>query len=52
MSIVSFVLILQILIPLRYLIYDGELFWHEQGYRFSMESYVNGKIRTQHIYCD
>ena len=35
MSIVSFVLILQILIPLRYLIYDGELFWHEQGYRFS-----------------
>ena len=26
---------MQILIPLRYLIYDGELFWHEQGYRFS-----------------
>ena len=28
-------LLLQILIPLRYKLYPGELFWTEQGYRFS-----------------
>lgn len=27
--------LLQILIPLRYLLYPGNLFWTEQGYRFS-----------------
>ncbi|MEL7145900.1 MAG: HTTM domain-containing protein [Bacteroidota bacterium] len=27
--------IVQLLLPLRYLQYDGNLFWHEQGYRFS-----------------
>lgn len=25
----------QIWLPFRYLMYDGNLFWHEQGYRFS-----------------
>ncbi len=25
----------QILVPFRYLAYDGDLFWHEQGFRFS-----------------
>ena len=28
-------LLLQVLIPLRYKLYPGELFWTEQGYRFS-----------------
>ena len=36
---VSYALILfvsfQILVPFRYLAYDGDLFWHEQGFRFS-----------------
>ena len=27
--------IVQILLPFRYQLYPGELFWHEQGYRFS-----------------
>jgi Vitamin K-dependent gamma-carboxylase len=26
---------LQIIIPLRFLLYPGHLFWHEEGYRFS-----------------
>ena len=26
---------IQILIPLRFLMYPGKLFWHEEGYRFS-----------------
>ena len=29
------VIIIQMLLPFRYLLYPGELFWHEQGYRFS-----------------
>ncbi len=29
------ILILQLLIPLRHHLYDGELFWTEQGYKFS-----------------
>ena len=29
------VILIQILLPFRYLLYPGELFWHEQGYRFS-----------------
>lgn len=28
-------LLFQILIPFRYVLYPGNLFWHEQGYRFS-----------------
>jgi len=27
--------IIQLLLPIRYVLYDGNLFWHEQGYRFS-----------------
>lgn len=30
-----FYVLLQACLPLRYLRYDGNLFWHEQGYRFS-----------------
>lgn len=28
-------LMIQILVPFRYLLYPGDLFWNEQGYRFS-----------------
>ena len=31
----SLIVFLQILLPFRYLIYEGELFWTEEGYRFS-----------------
>ena len=27
--------VIQILVPFRYLLYPGELLWHEQGYRYS-----------------
>jgi hypothetical protein len=49
--IISLFLLLQIAIPFRYLLYPGELFWTEEGYRFSwrvmlMEKagYANFKI--------
>ncbi len=31
----SIFLIIQLMIPFRYTLYPGELFWNEQGYRFS-----------------
>ena len=34
-SILVILLILQLLIPLRHNLYEGELFWTEQGYKFS-----------------
>ncbi|MEM9544605.1 MAG: HTTM domain-containing protein [Bacteroidota bacterium] len=38
-SVISKLLILylaiQLLLPMRYLVYGGNLFWHEKGYRFS-----------------
>lgn len=44
---------LQATIPFRYMAYPGELFWHEQGYRFSWRvmliekvGYTNFKIRN------
>ena len=45
--------IIQLLLPFRYQLYPGELFWHEQGYRFSWRvmliekiGYTNFKIRS------
>ena len=45
--------IIQILLPFRYQLYPGELFWHEQGYRFSWRvmliekiGYTNFKIKS------
>jgi hypothetical protein len=35
MGFLVLILGLQLLLPWRYLLYPGELFWHEQGYRFS-----------------
>ena len=34
-ALVSLFFIIQFLFPLRYLVYPGELFWTEEGYRFS-----------------
>ncbi|MEM7185700.1 MAG: HTTM domain-containing protein [Bacteroidota bacterium] len=33
--VVAFLLAVQLLLPWRYLLYPGELFWTEEGYRFS-----------------
>ncbi|GAB3705584.1 HTTM domain-containing protein [Spirosoma flavus] len=35
LSFLGIFFVAQLLIPLRYLLYPGELFWTEQGYRFS-----------------
>jgi len=35
LTIVGFFFVFQLLFPFRYLLYPGELFWTEQGYRFS-----------------
>ena len=51
-TILSLFFILQLTIPFRYNLYPGELFWHEQGYRFSWRvmliekvGYTNFKIK-------
>lgn len=51
LGLLTIILVLQLLLPWRYLLYPGELFWHEQGFRFSwrvmlMEKagYVNFKV--------
>lgn len=43
-SIVAFFLIVQLLFPFRYFLYPGELFWHEQGYRFSWRVMLMDKV--------
>ena len=35
LSVLGVFFIIQLLFPFRYVLYPGELFWHEQGYRFS-----------------
>ena len=32
---VLFFFLIQLIVPFRYMLYPGELFWNEQGYRFS-----------------
>ena len=34
-AVISIFFLLQLLVPFRYLLYPGELFWTEEGYRFS-----------------
>lgn len=62
-GIVTIFFVLQLLIPFRYLLYPGELFWTEEGYRFSwrvmlMEKagYANFKVvdpkNEQRFYVD
>jgi len=63
LMLVSIFFLMQLLIPFRYMLYPGELFWTEQGYRFSwrvmlMEKtgYANFKIvdteKNQSFYVD
>jgi hypothetical protein len=42
--------LLQILIPLRYLLYPGRLFWTEEGYRFSWRVMLMEKSGTDFFY--
>lgn len=42
--------IAQVLIPLRYLLYPGNLFWTEQGYRFSWRVMLMEKAGTAFFY--
>lgn len=35
LGILGFYFLIQILVPFRYVLYPGNLFWHEQGFRFS-----------------
>tara|TARA_B100000989_G_scaffold99062_1_gene72263 strand:+ start:2311 stop:3660 length:1350 start_codon:yes stop_codon:yes gene_type:complete len=42
--IVSIFFLIQLTFPFRYQLYPGELFWHEQGYRFSWRVMLIEKI--------
>ena len=44
LSIIAIFLIVQLLFPFRYFLYPGELFWHEQGYRFSWRVMLMDKV--------
>jgi hypothetical protein len=43
-SLIALYVAFQILVPLRYLLYDGDLFWTEQGYRFSWRVMLIEKV--------
>ena len=42
-------LIVQLLFPFRYFLYPGELFWHEQGYRFSWRVMLMDKVGLDEV---
>jgi hypothetical protein len=42
--------IIQMLMPFRYLLYDGNLYWTEQGYRFSWRVMLMEKAGTAFFY--
>jgi hypothetical protein len=41
--------VIQLLIPLRFLLYPGHLFWHEEGYRFSWRVMLMEKAGTAYF---
>lgn len=49
-SFLAVFLVFQILFPFRHLLYPGELFWHEQGYRFSWRVMLMEKAGTAFFY--
>lgn len=49
LGIVTVFFILQLLIPFRYLLYPGELFWTEEGYRFSWRVMLMEKAGYAHF---
>ena len=50
LSMISLFFILQVLMPWRYLLYPGDLFWTEQGYRFSWRVMLMEKAGTAFFY--
>lgn len=44
--VIALFLIVQLVFPFRYMAYPGELFWHEQGYRFSWRVMLMEKMGT------
>ena len=44
MSIISVFFVIQLFLPFRYLLYPSELFWSEEGYRFSWRVMLVEKI--------
>jgi hypothetical protein len=46
----SIFLFIQILLPFRYLLYSGNLFWHEQGFRFSWRVMLIEKVGYASFY--
>ena len=44
MFIIMIFFVFQLSFPFRYLFYPGELFWHEQGYRFSWRVMLMDKV--------
>jgi hypothetical protein len=49
-AIVSFHLLIQLLLPFRFVLYPGNLFWTEQGYRFSWRVMLMDKAGTAFFY--
>jgi hypothetical protein len=45
-AILGIFFLVQVVLPFRYLLYDGELFWTEQGYRFSWRVMLIEKAGT------
>ncbi|NJM93504.1 MAG: HTTM domain-containing protein [Cytophagales bacterium] len=43
--------VIQLAMPLRYLAYPGNLFWHEQGYRFSWRVMLMEKAGSSEFWC-
>lgn len=43
-SFLAFFIVMQLLLPFRYLTYPGELFWNEQGFRFSWRVMLMDKV--------
>ena len=50
MSAFALYFIIQLLLPFRYLLYKGDLFWTEQGYRFSWRVMLMEKAGTAFFY--
>lgn len=50
LSLVSIYIIFQILVPFRYLLYPGNLFWYEEGFRFSWRVMLMHKEATATFY--
>jgi hypothetical protein len=49
LSVLAVFFVLQLLVPFRYLAYPGELFWTEQGYRFSWRVMLMEKAGYAHF---